>query len=324
VILPLLLVVLAVASGGCGAPFAEGSSRELIIVSALAEDSPELLLLRAVLERPAIRIDDESAYHIRFAKPGEPHALRAPNVIVAGFGPGDEIRIPKGRVLREALARASKHYAFVPDLWRRGQAAGIFWTKTREEWMPALSRDQNRVFLELDRATFAAVLERVRALPRDARAERLLEDSLGIRLAVPRGFHARVDRAREAALLLDEGPPARLLRIRRVGGHAATEAAEDRDLREARSELARLFRPQERTLDDRDPMLVPDEMAGATRRLHGRWSDEGVSAAGPYRFYEIRRGSKRYDVDLAVFAPGHAKLPHLRELQVVAESLSEP
>jgi len=200
----------------------------------------------------------------------------------------------------------------------------VFWTKTREEWMPALSRDQNRVFLELDRATFAAVRERVRALPRDARAERLLEDSLGIRLAVPRGFHARVDRAREAALLLDEGPPARLLRIRRVGGHAATEAAEDRDLREARSELARLFRPQERTLDDRDPMLVPDEMAGATRRLHGRWSDEGVSAAGPYRFYEIRRGAKRYDVDLAVFAPGHAKLPHLRELQVVAESLSEP
>jgi hypothetical protein len=325
VILPLLLVGLAVAAGGCGAPFAEGSSRELTIVSSLPENAPELLLLRAVVQRPAIRIDDETTYRIRIVKPGEPRALRAPNVVVAGFGPADEMGVKRSGALRDALARASKPYAFVPDLWRRGQAAGIFWTTTREEWIPSLTRHQNRFFLELDRATFAAVRERVHALPRDARAAQLIQDSLGIRLAVPRGFRARVDRAHEAALLLDEGPPARLLRIRRVddGGRAAEEPT-PRDLREARSELARLFRPQERTLDEVDPMLVPDEMAGATRQLHGRWSDEGVSAAGPYRFYEVRRGAKRYDVDLAVFAPGHAKLPHLRELQAIAESLSEP
>lgn len=286
-------------------------------MSTLSESSPELLLLRAVAQRPAIRIDDETTYRIRFAKPGEPRALRAPNVIVAGFGPADGIGVKRSASLRDALHRASKPYAFVPDLWRRGQAAGIFWTRTREEWIPALTREQNRFFLELDRATFAAVRERVRALPRDARVERLLEDSLGIRLAVPRGFRARVDRAHGAAFLLDEGPPARLLRIRRVDRGP-------RDLHGARSELARLFRPQERTLEDLDPVLVPDEMAGATRRLHGRWSDEGVSAAGPYRFYEVRRGPNRYQVDLAVYAPGHAKLPHLRELQAIAESLSEP
>ena len=127
-----------------------------------------------------------------------------------------------------------------------------------------------------------------------------------------------MDRDRGAALLLDEGPPARLLRIRRADRAPAT------DLVQARSDLARLFRPRERTLDHADPVLVPDEMAGSRRQLHGRWSDEQVSAAGPYRFYEIERGSRRYHVDLAVFAPGRPKLPHLRELQAIAESLSEP
>ncbi|HET9250645.1 MAG TPA: hypothetical protein VFP58_00840 [Candidatus Eisenbacteria bacterium] len=318
-ILPLLLAGLAVAAGGCGAPFAEGSSRELTIVSILAEDAPELLLLRAVVQRPALRIDDETTYRIRFARPDDARARRSSNVILAGFGPPD--RIPGGRksdALREALRRSPRPYAFVPDLWRRGQAVGIFWTKTRAEWMTALSREQNRFFLELDRATFAAVRERVHALPRDGRAERALEESLGIRMIVPRGFRVRVDRARNAALLMDEGPPARLLRLRRA------EGTPPRDLLRARSDLARLFRPRERTLDDLDPMLVPDEMAGATRRLHGRWADEEVSAGGPYRFYEVARGARRYHVDLAVFAPGRAKLPHLRELQAVAESLSEP
>jgi hypothetical protein len=65
-------------------------------------------------------------------------------------------------------------------------------------------------------------------------------------------------------------------------------------------------------------------MAAATRQIHGRWADAIVSAAGPYRFYEIARGSRRYHVDLAVFAPGRPKLPHLRELQAIAESLTEP
>jgi hypothetical protein len=319
VILPLLLAVLAAAPGGCGAPFAEGSSRELTVISGLREDAPELLLLRAVVQRPAIRIDQETTYAIRFARPGDARALRAPNVILAGFGPADGIPGGRGAApLREALEGSPRPYAFVPDLWRRGQAVGVFWTATREEWIPALSREQNRFFLELDRATFAAVRERVRALPRDASAERILEDSLGIRLAVPRGFRVRVDRARGAALLLDEGPPARLLRIRRV------ETAAEGELLHARSDLARLFRPRERTLDAHDPMLVPDEMMGAVRQLHGRWADEEVSAAGPYRFYEVARGARRYHVDLAVFAPGRAKLPHLRELQAVAESLSEP
>jgi hypothetical protein len=315
---PLLLAVLAAAVGGCGAPFAEGSSRELTIVSSLSEDAPELLLLRAVVQRPATRIDDETTYRIRIARPGDARALRAPNVIFAGFGPLDGISGRRTGPLREAIRRTSRPYAFVSDLWRRGQAVGVFWTEEREDWIPALSRDQNRFFLELNRATFAAVRERVRALPRDARAERALLDSLGIRMLVPSGFRVRVDRARHAALLLDEGPPARLLRVRRA------EGALPSDLLHARSDLARLFRPRERTLDDADPMLVPDEMAGATRALHGRWADEEVSAAGPYRFYEIVRGPRRYHVDLAVFAPGRSKLPHLRELQAVAESISEP
>jgi hypothetical protein len=318
VILLLVLAGFAAVAGGCGAPFAEGSSRELIIVSTLPEDAPELLLLRAVVQRPAIRIDGETTYRIRFASPGDDLALRAPNVIVAGFGPREAIRGRGSSALRDALDRAHRPYAFVTGLWRRGQAAGIFWTETREAWIPALSQEQNRFFLELDRATFAAVRERVRALPRDARAERLLEDSLGLRLFVPRGFRALVDRGREAALLIDEGPPARLLRIRRA------EGAGRPDLRHARDELARLFRPNERTLEDTDPVLVPDEMAAATRQIHGRWADAIVSAAGPYRFYEIARGSRRYHVDLAVFAPGRPKLPHLRELQAIAESLTEP
>ena len=86
--------------------------------------------------------------------------------------------------------------------------------------------------------------------------------------------------------------------------------------------LARTFRPNERTLDLVEPTLTPDELAGATREIHGRWEDGDVSAAGPYRFYEVVRGGRHFYLDLAVFAPGRPKLPYLRELQSIAETLT--
>jgi hypothetical protein len=178
-----------------------------------------------------------------------------------------------------------------------------------------MARVQNQFYLALDRATFAAVRERVLALPRDERAERRVERELGFTVRVPRGYEASTVRSSAAALLVDEGPPARLLRVQ------ATRAATGGDAGAARASLARLFRPNEKTLALADPMLVPDEMAGAFRRLYGRWEDSEVSAAGPFRFYQVTRGDATYNVDLAVFAPGRPKLPYLRELQVLAETV---
>jgi len=308
-----LLASLAAHAGCGGKPFAEGSSRELTVVTRLPADSPEMLLLRAVVEREALRIDEESAYAVRVVDPDDARAYRARNVLVVGYG--DRGRIPAAcRRLQERLETSHEPYAFIPDLWLRGQAAGIFWTDTREEWTTAMARGQNRFFLELDRATYAAVRECVLSLPHDARAERRLERELRFTLRVPRGFTVLIDRPSRAALLLEEGPPARLLRVQeRPGVEPATRAA--------RAALARVFRPDERTLDWGEPVLVPDEMRGAVSQLHGRWEDGEVSAAGPFRFYEVERRQRRYYVDLAVFAPGRFKVPYLRELHALAETL---
>ncbi len=314
----VVALALSAAIAGCGGrPYAEGSSRHLVVVTALPEDSPEILLLRAVVEREALRIDHEKSYEIQLVSPDEPRAYRSTNVLLVGYGPFD--RVPRaGGKLRELLEDRDEPFAFVPDLWLRGQAAGILWTKTRAEWVPALSRAQNRFYLALDRATFGAVRERVLALPADQRAGRRMRETLGFTLRVPRGYALRVRPAQRAALLLEEGPPARLLRIR------ALAPGEQEDARSARASLARLFRPNERTLDLADPLLTPDAMAGAVRQMHGRWEDEVVSAAGPFRFYEVKRGARRFQVDLAVFAPGRPKLPYLRELHAIAETLALP
>jgi len=304
---------------GCGArPFAEGSSRELVVITSLPPDSPEVLLLKAIVEREVVRIDHETAYVVRLARPEDGRAYRSTNVLLVGTGSLNRIP-PDAGSLRDILERAGRPYAFIGDLWLRGQAAGILWAASRASWLTELARIQNRFFLELDRATFAAVRERVLSLPRDRVAERFLADSLGYTLQVPRGYAVHIDRRARAALLLEAGPPARLLRIRAV---TPSDERADTGLGATRDALARLFRPDERTLDFTDPTLVPDEMAGAVRRLHGRWEDARVSAAGPFRYYEIARGSRRYEVDLSVFAPGKPKLPYLRELSAIAESLT--
>ena len=312
------LSLLAIACASCGGrPFAEGGSRDLTVVTSLPADAPEILLLRAVLERPAIHIEEETAYSVRVASPYDARVYRARTVLFFGYGPERSIPVPLLPLTR-LRDRGSEPFVFAPDVWLRGQAAGMFWTETREKLLPELQDNQNRLFAELDRATFATVRSRLLALPRDSQAEHRLKRVLGFSLRVPRGYDLRIDPRSRAALLLDPGPPARLLRVQpeRDGSGAA-------DLRRVRAALARTFRPHERTLDLVDPVLTPGELAGARRQIHGRWEDSEVSAAGPFRFYEIARAGHRYYVDLAVFAPGRPKLPYLRELQAIAETLSE-
>jgi len=310
---------------GCGGrPFAEGSSRELTIVTDLPADAPEILLLRAIVEREALRLDQERAYVVRLARPDDARAYRSVNVVIAGYGPVSRIPRRASR-LRELWERSGgRPEAFVPDVWGRGQAAGLVWTEDRTGFLPAVTEAQNRIFLELDRTTFAAVRERVAAQPRDPALSRRLEDSLGISLRIPRGWQLLLRADSAAALLLMDGPPARLLRVRRLRPDAVPTAAAAADDRLARDRLARLFRPDERTLPLLEPTLVPDEMTGVLRQMHGRWEDGRVSAAGPFRYYVIGRGRSRYEIDLAVFAPGRPKLPYLRELQAIAETISTP
>jgi hypothetical protein len=313
----VFVTLLAFACAACGGrPFAEGGSREITVVTSLPADSPELLFLRAVLERPAIRIEDETAYQVRLAPAEDTRVYRTRTVLFVGSGPKG--RIPSSlHALSRLLERAKGPFVFTRDIWLRGQAAGIFWTERSEDLLPLLQQHQNRLFAELDRATFATVRSRLLALPRDGEAEHRLKRTLGFTLRVPRGYEVRIDSRARAALLIEPGPPTRILRVAPDLGTAPA-----RDLRRARETLARTFRPDERTLDQLDPTLTAGELAGSGRRIHGRWEDAAVSAAGPYRFYEVLRDGRRFYVDLAVFAPGRPKLPYLRELQAIAETLT--
>lgn len=305
------------AGASCGGkPFAEGGSREVTVLTRLRPDEPALLLLRAILEREAIRIEDERAYAVRLAPVDSARAYRARTVLCVGSGPERDVPGPF-RDLLPVLAKSGRAYGFVPDLWLRGQAVGLIWAPTREDLLGVLQREQNPLFHALDRAVYGTVRSRVLSLPRDVEAETHLRDVLGLSLHVPRGYSLRIDRTLSAACLFDEGPPARLLRLQEVRG--ATVPPEE--LGTARERLARAFRPGERTLPLEEPVLETNEMAGSIASRYGRWEDSEVSAAGPYRFYVVGRAGRRFYVDLSVFAPGRAKLPYLRELQAIAETL---
>lgn len=306
---------------GCGGrPFAEGGSREITVLTRLAPDAPEILLFRAVVEREAIRIEDEKAYVVSVAPLDSARAYRARTIVCIGSGPESDVPKPF-REFVPLLAKTGLAYGFIPDLWLRGQAVGLVWAPSREELLGFLQREQNDLFHALDRAVYGTVRSRVLTLPRDEEAETHLRDVLGLSLRVPRGYSLRIDRMLPAACLVDEGPPARLLRIQPASGPPIGDPAR---LAEARERLARAFRPGERTLPISEPMLEPGEMSGSIAARYGRWEDSEVSAAGPYRFFLLARSGRRFYVDLAVFAPGRPKLPYLRELQAIAETLGYP
>src|SRR6185503_12512184 len=124
--LPLLLMACA----ACGSrPFAEGGSRELLVVTSLPADSPEILFLRAVLERPAIRIEDETAYLVRLASTDDRRVYRARTLFFVGYGRS----IPEQLRPLDAIRAATRApFVFSPDPWLRGQAAGLVWPERRD------------------------------------------------------------------------------------------------------------------------------------------------------------------------------------------------
>ncbi len=318
VLLPALALALASLAGCGGRPYAEGGSRELTVLTRLPRDAPELMLLQAIVEREAIRIEDERVYQVRVAPPESARAYRARSVICLGYGEDRDVPQPFQSLL-PLLRKEGVGYVFVPDIWLRGQAVGLIWARTLEDLSTILQHDQNRLFHTLDRTVYGTVRARVLSLPRDGEAETHLHEVLGVTMRVPRGYTLRIDRMLPGACLVDEGPPARLLRIWSVH-----PGAPEGELSAARERLARAFRPGERTLPILEPVLASTEMTGSLRQLYGRWEDVEASAAGPYRFFEVSRGGRRYYVDLAVFAPGRPKLPYLRELQAIAETLQQP
>jgi len=310
-----VLALLLSSSVSCGGrPFAEGSSRELTVITSLPPDAPEIVLLRDVVERTAVRIDDEKAYEVVLAKPDDARAYRARNVIVVGFGAKRELPGPARRLHRLLPHPGGEPFVVTTNVWLRGQAAGLVWTDSRDAWIPAVTRSRNRLFQALDRATFAGVRERVLSLPEDGDAEGKLRRATGISMRVPRGMTLTLDPETREALLQEAGPPLRLLRLAVPAGPILTDAWHARDA------LARRFRPNEITLDVAEPLLSHDVMTGATRQLNGRWQDSVAGATEPYRYYEVTRGTMRLQIDLAVFAPGKPKLPYLRELHAIAET----
>src|SRR2546427_591543 len=174
-------------------------------------------------------------------------------------------------------------------VWLGGRGVGFLGANSRGRFPLLPQEPKTRLYSELDRATFATVRSRLLALPRDSRAEERLRKTLGFGLRVPRGYDLKIDPRSQAALLLDPGPPARLLRI---APERDRDPGRPQDLTRMRAALARTFRPHERTLEQVDPILTPGELQGARRQIHGRWEDSDVSAAGPFRFYEVARGEK--------------------------------
>src|SRR5258705_787967 len=93
-----LVAAAPLAFAGCGRPFAEGGSGEITVITAWPFDAPEALLLRAILEREAVRIESEPAYSLRFATPRDARAYRARNVLVIGAGSRDRVPEPARRL----------------------------------------------------------------------------------------------------------------------------------------------------------------------------------------------------------------------------------
>src|SRR6266513_1295231 len=173
----LLLPLCAIACVSCGGrPFAEGGSRDLTLVTSLPQDAPEVLLLRAVLERPAIRIEDETAYTLRIASPSDPRVYRARTVLFLGHG---QEALPKALLpLSRLRGTGGFPFAFATDVWLRGQAVGLLWAESRERLLPRIQEYQSRIYTERDRATFATVRSRLLALPHDPRAEERMRRAL--------------------------------------------------------------------------------------------------------------------------------------------------
>ena len=309
---------------GCGGLSEGGGSLHDVVVVANSEDWALVgKSMRGALERVVRTPQEEKVFSVRVESPEEFGFFRRwHNILLVARLDTAERAADLARSLLDAdvLEKVEDRGAvlgFRRDVWAKDQLFGVLVARDREALREKAGKLGDVLFRRFEEALEERLSKWIYREGEERKAEEMLRSRFGWSLRLPKGY--RIERAEEGFVWVRKRVPERWVF---VWWGDAPDSIDGRWLRAQRDSIGRMFYDGDRVVRD---WLVEEVVEFAGRRavkLSGLWENPKFASGGPFRCYGFKKDGKAYIVDVAVFAPGVPKEPYLRQVDIVARSLS--
>jgi hypothetical protein len=296
-----------------------GPSDEILVICEGGEESEAGKLLKQILEREVYTVEMERAFNVILRDVVDFGQVRDHKVVFL-LGTWEEGAIADfvGKYLEPDIARSSTQVQVFEDVWAKWQAVLVLMDTDEKRLRNNLLENIDPIF---DLTSFA-VRDRIRrsmfADGENMQVEETLRSEHGWTIRIPLEYKAR--QAGDNFVWLEKDDPPRLLFV-------LWRDAQESDLTsgyviDLRNWAGMTFYDGDKVEWQRD-IIVEENVKFAgydAMKIVGTWGNEKYVAGGPFRTFAVfsPEQERLYLVDIAVYAPGRDKLPHLRELMAIA------
>jgi len=240
-------------------------------------------------------------------------------------GEGETARLVRSLLSPEVLARIQQGEAYVffkREVWAEDQVLGIAVARDRSVLRQKIDTEMDAIFTTMEDHLDRRMEQQLYAEGEQDLLERALFEEFGWTLRIPEGYALERKLPEEGFVWLRKRVPDRWLF---VWWGAARDEIELNDewCRKKRDEIGRSLYHGDSVAE----ILSVEEAVVAGKpaiKVCGLWENRERIVGGPFRSYSLvdRASGRVYMVDGAVYAPGIRKAAYLRQVDLIARTLS--
>lgn len=322
-----LLLVAGVLFGCQQKPFSVGSEKEIVVCA----DSLEYHFLRpalqAAFERELFTPAPEKIFEMKWAPVAELRRhVHKPRLVMLGCLTAEnaaarQVAATLDAKQRQQVLQGTSYLFKSDDPWRRQQRLLILAAPTREELYRRLAANGAELFDSFEQPLRAQIEQQLYSVREQQELARRWEREYGWALRVPSDYFIFKELPAERFVMLRRTSPERWLFV----AWRAANAAELPSLAEVitwRDEIGEKFYEGDRVATHGLTAAAAEFAGRPALEVRGLWENEAKVAGGPFHCWAIYDPARRmvFLVDVAVFAPGMDKVPHLRRLEIIART----
>lgn len=287
----------------------------------------EAIQLKRLLEREVLTVQWEKSFEVEIVLfSGKREELNYKNIIILDYlSPKSrlegKIKAVAGKDF-ERLRKGDKSFATKYDLWATGQVVMVMTAPTRDALDFLIEREDERIF-NLVEECVQTRLNRSLFYPGEQKdvSDRLLA-KYGWTLRLPTGYEVNERYAKDGVVKILKDQPARMITVWAL----PCSQYGNPELLDLKRKLAWDYWDQDVVVEENLKIDKAKFGGRAATVISGRWENEKYTIGGIFETYgfQCQECQRYYIVDLAVFAPGLAKLPLLRELRAIASTFTCP
>jgi hypothetical protein len=314
----ITLLAVGLLGAGCGRPLAVGTWNEVVVAADPAVWSEVGPDLRRALEREILSVRRETAFRVRAASLEDPDAYRtwAKVIVIASLEGNGPVLEPIPGDVRAAVLEKGALVTILPDVWAKNQWVLFLLTARQEDIPRTVMRSREVLFSRIDEHLRDQVRERMFLSGRDVELEERLRADHRFSLRLPVVYRVDETGLDRGALRFFNIDPQRSIIV--SWEEAPRDTLDPGAVLERRRELAELYYPGDRVVEERTTVERVEFHGHRALRLSGVWENREEIEGGTFvtLAFDCPETGRFYLIDALLYSPDPKKSRYVYQIQI--------